>query len=66
MAKKLTCTQFLRELYLEDPLISNERALKLLLVTFPMSNADVRSILLWKKKFRDEGIKIPKYRDMKK
>ena len=60
--KRETCIGFLRKLYTEDPLVSNERALKLLLAHFPRSNANVGNILMWKKTFRDEGIKIPKYR----
>lgn len=60
--KRLTRINFLRELYKADPLVSNERALKLLLAKFSMSNAGVRSILMWKKQLREEGIDIPKYR----
>lgn len=51
---------FLRALYKEDNLVSNERALSLLLSKFPDSNANTRCISIWKNKLRKEGINIPK------
>lgn len=60
--RKLTCIQFLRDLYKEDPVISNDKALKRLLAKFPDSNAGTKSIITWKKMLRDEGVKIPKQR----
>ena len=57
--RKGTRIQFLRDLYSDKPNISNEDALKKLLAKFPESNADVKSIITWKKMLRDEGMDIP-------
>jgi len=57
--KKTSCIAFLRELYTNDPLVANLRALKLLRARFPKSNANLRSIITWKNILRKEGIEIP-------
>lgn len=58
--KKLTCIQFLRDLYTDDTLVANDKALRLLKKKFPNSKADVRAIVTWKNILRAEGIDIPK------
>lgn len=58
--KKLTCIQFLRDLYGADSEISNAKALHKLRARFPESRADVKAIVTWKNMLRAEGIKIPK------
>jgi len=58
--KKLTCKQFLRDLYTREPQIANDKALKLVYAKFPQSKATYKTILTWKKELRDEGINIPK------
>ena len=57
--KRKTVISFLRELYTKDPLVSNEMALHLVRAAFPESNANNRTIIVWKKKLRDEGFEIP-------
>jgi leucyl aminopeptidase len=57
--RKGTRIAFLRELYTKDPNIANDKALTKLLAKFPESNADVKSIVTWKKMLRDEGFDIP-------
>jgi len=57
--EKRTCIGFLRALYKSDPFISNERALSILLANFPISTANNRSIIVWKKQLGDEGLNIP-------
>lgn len=57
--RKGTRIAFLRDLYGKTPNISNEKALEKLLASFPESNADVKSIITWKKMLRDEGMDIP-------
>ena len=57
--KKLTCIQFLRELYTKDKHIANDKALSKLLAKFPMSKATTKHIITWKKMLRDEGYDIP-------
>lgn len=59
---KQTRIEFLREVYTKDPLISNADVLRMLLATFPTSNANKKSIIMWKKILRDEGMPIPKDR----
>jgi hypothetical protein len=58
-AGRNSCIGFLRKLYVQDPLVANIRALKLLRARFPQSNANVRSIITWKNILRSEGIDIP-------
>jgi len=58
-SRKKSCIAFLRELYTQDHLVANIRALKLLRARFPMSNANVRSIITWKNLLRKEGLDIP-------
>lgn len=54
--------EFLKELYIKDPLISNDKALEKLLAKFPESRADVKAITTWKNILRNEGVEIPKHR----
>ena len=58
--KKLTRISFLRGAYLNDPNMSNDKALSILKERFPSTKANSKSITTWKKMFRDEGIKIPR------
>ena len=60
--RKGTRIAFLRELFKKNPNIGNKEALERLLTQFPESNADVKSILIWKQYLRKEGIPIPKQR----
>lgn len=57
--KRVSCIGFLRELYERDSNVSNEKALEKLLVKFPESNADTKSITTWKHMLREEGMDIP-------
>lgn len=61
--ERKTRIQFLRELYKRDPLIANDKALKLLLAAFSMSKATTKSIITWKNMLRAEGMNIPKQRE---
>ncbi len=58
--KKLTCIQFLRDLYENDPDIANDKALSKLLAKFPMSKAGLKALTTWKNMLRAEGLDIPK------
>lgn len=57
--KKLTCIQFLRDLYEGNPNIANDKALLKLLAKFPMSKAGLKALTTWKNMLRKEGIDIP-------
>lgn len=52
--KRRTIVAFLKELYTEDPNISNEKALALIQKNFPKSRAQIRTVIAWKALLRDE------------
>ncbi len=64
--KKLTCIQFLRDLYEGDPDIANDKALSRLLAKFPMSKAGLKALTTWKNMLRAEGLDIPMRQAKKK
>lgn len=60
--KRVTRIEFLKELYTTDPLMANDKALRLLKIRFPATKAKSKSITTWKKMLRDGGLEIPKQR----
>lgn len=64
---KLTQTEFLKQLYTKDPLISNQDAFKLLKEKFPKTKTTKRLLTSsWKYLIRKQGVKIPYQRNLKK
>ena len=55
-----TVKQFLREVYTKDKNIANDIVLQMVLAKFPLSKANAKTVLSWRKELREEGIDIPK------
>lgn len=63
----MTQTEFLTQLYKEDPLISNGDAFAYLKEFFPDTKTTQRTLTSsWKYLLRKRGVKIPKQRQAKK
>jgi hypothetical protein len=57
-----TVKHFLRVLYTKDKDIANDKVLEMVLAKFPLSKANAKTVLSWRKELREEGIDIPKQR----